>query len=155
MELTRFMVLIALLGFSLLCAYAIYAISSITKFIKDIHPKVITLTADLNAFIVKSNITLDEVTEIRNDIHKTILSLDQLQTKVNESLTNYDRTSDEIRNFVSNTNSKIERIGKTIEPFEDLATSIYDKVSTPVNQTLGIINAVTKGLNVFRSRFKR
>ena len=78
-----------------------------------------------------------------------------MQNRLAKSLDNYDSTSDAVRNLVNNTNSKIERIGNTIEPFEDLATTIYDKVAQPVNQTLSIVNALTKALGVFKSRIQR
>ncbi len=151
----KFMAFIAMFGIAILCFFAINAISAITKLSADASRNLDKLVQDFDGLQKNVNVTLENLNSLQKDVSVSLAKVDDMKLRVTESLDNYDATSTEIRNLTTTTENGVKKLLQVVEPFEDLAGVVYERVSAPVNQTLQIMSAVGKAVSAFTSRFNK
>lgn len=146
-EALKVIAIIALTSITVFVVFGIVFLSKTIKILSDASKNIDKVTENIIVLKSRLMISLEEISETRNDIK-------ELKEKSLENLEHWKETSTKANHLIDNVNGGANKVIESIEPYERLINRSYNKIAPPIDKATSIVSALTKAIEVFGSRLK-
>lgn len=123
---------LAILAFIILAIYLVISISSFIKLTRDVNASLEILT-----------------TEVSHSLKIITSDINELKTKVVESLEIVDKTAVQISQSTQKIEKEANEVLNIFTPFRALANLAFDRIAAPVNKFTLLFSASYRAINAF------
>lgn len=147
--------LLALISIIILAFYLIATLSGVTKFLDEAADALKFIKKEISSFNTKVDSALNDFSDLKQSVIKSLDELKSLKDKSMESLDNFDDMSVRIRKSVTNIENRTDKFIKVLEPLEDMTVYAVNKIVPPVKVGAKVATAVFKAIGAFKARLKK
>ncbi|MBM2816324.1 MAG: hypothetical protein HW421_3086 [Ignavibacteria bacterium] len=131
--------IIALVVFIILAVFGIISLSKLVHLTNDIHVSLDNLTRDF--------------AEVNKKFIQALNDISEIKIKLNESLIKIDGLSEELKLQASNVGNELAPVLKATKPIAELLSYAFERIASPMMQTVTLVSAVSKAVNAFINKF--